>query len=210
MIILFADKNRLAVQRKESVTSGSVNACAARFVFSRSWHGMERVAVFKAGAVSRSVLLDEAGECTVPWEVLVKHGVQLQAGVYGTRGGEVVLPTVWANLGTILEGVPAGEDARPPTPELWRQELGRKGDALAYDGQELTLMAGNEPLSSVRLVSGGDIGDGGASDHRLLANRDAEGQHPIGAITGLERELSRRLSGDNALSVVDIIKIMEG
>ncbi|MDE6591105.1 MAG: hypothetical protein K2K53_12350, partial [Oscillospiraceae bacterium] len=185
MYVLYADKNRLVVQRREPVTSGSVNACVARFGFSPDWDGMERVAVFKAGAASRSVLLDESGECIVPWEVLVKHSVQLQAGVYGTRGGEVVLPTIWANLGTILEGVSAGEAARPPTPELWEQELAQKGDALGYTPSgKLGLYAGDRLLSSVPVAG---VGSDGMSDHRLLANRDAEGQHPIGAITGLER-----------------------
>ena len=44
-------------------------------------------------------------------------------GVYGTRGGEITLPTVWANLGIILEGASPGEAAGPPTPELWGQTL---------------------------------------------------------------------------------------
>lgn len=77
--------------------------------------------------------------------------------MYGTRGGEIVLPTVWANLGTILEGVPAdAEGARPPTPDLWEQELAKKGDALGYteDG-ELGLYSGDKLLSAVAVEGGG-------------------------------------------------------
>ena len=119
MFQLYANKTQLTVRAREPTTSGSVNAYCARFEFSPDWEDMERVAVFKAGKESRSVLLDDGGECTIPWEVLTSHGQQLTAGVYGTRDGDVVLPTVWASLGTILPGVASGEDAKPPTPGLW-------------------------------------------------------------------------------------------
>lgn len=155
MFELYAQKTHLTVRAREPVTSGSVNACAARFEFSPDWEGMERVAVFRAGAESRSVLLDSANACGVPWEVLVRPNVLLQAGVYGTREGAVVLPTVWADLGVILPGASPGEEAGPPAPDLWRQELARKGDALDYDGLSLTLKSGGRALSAVRLAGGG-------------------------------------------------------
>lgn len=59
------------------------------------------------------------------------------------------------------------------------------------------------------LETGGGGEAGGTSDHRELTNRDAAEQHPISSITHLEGELSRRLTEDSALSVVEIIKIME-
>lgn len=132
MIILQAEKNRLTMIQREQITSGSVNVYRARFEFSPDWDGLTRTAVFKAGAVSRSVLLDDTNECVIPWEVLEKYHpfTNLMAGVYGTKGGEIVLPTVWARLGQILEGVTTSENARPPTPELWRQELDQKQDKL--------------------------------------------------------------------------------
>lgn len=59
-------------------------------------------------------------------------------------------------------------------------------------------------------------GEGGVSDHRLLSNRDADGQHPISAITGLESQLqsikkdvSNAVTAEDELSILDIIKIME-
>lgn len=158
MFILYANKNQMAVRRREPVTSGSVNVCAARFEFSDDWAGLERVAVFKAGNESRSVVLDEANACQVPWEVLTVPGVPLRAGVYGTRGGEVVLPTIWAGLGTILQGVAPGEGAHPPTPDLWEQELAKKGDSLAYNGLKLSLVSGGKELSSVEIAGGGGEG----------------------------------------------------
>ena len=48
-----------------------------------------------------------------------------------------------------------GEDARPPTPDLWRQELDRKGDHLDYDGLRLRLLSGETVLSEVAITGGG-------------------------------------------------------
>lgn len=130
MFVLYADKNNLTVRRREPVTSGSVNVSYVQFEFSEDWEGMTRTAVFKAGEESRCVLLDESGVCAIPWEVLAAGGRRLTAGVCGTLDGDTVLPTVWANLGIILEGAKAGQEAQPPTPELWEQALAGKQDRL--------------------------------------------------------------------------------
>lgn len=191
MFEAYAEKSKLALRSREQLTSGSVNAYRIRFAFSSDWSGLERTAVFKAGpgGEAAGVLLDEANECAIPWEVLVRPGVQLLAGVYGTRGGDLVLPTIWVSLGTVLQGAAPGEDARPPTPELWEQTLAGKGDRLDYTGGgDLGLYAGDRLLSAVPVQGGGE---GGTRDHRLLSHRDAEGQHPIGAVEGLEEELRR-------------------
>lgn len=158
MFKLYANKNQLTVRQREPVTSGSVNVYRALFEFSADWEGLERMAVFRCGGRSAAILLDESGECAVPWEVLSKPGYLLEAGVYGTRGGETVLPTVWANLGMVLTGAGAPEGRVPPTPELWEQALDRKGDGLTYDGQYLSLTSGGKPLSTVTIAGGGEGG----------------------------------------------------
>ena len=190
MFELYAKKNQLQCCRQEPVTSGSVNVYEARFAFSEDWEGLEKTAVFRAGEKSVSVLLGDTGEAMIPWEVLTLPGKRLEAGVCGARGEEIVLPTVWADLGYIQAGAAPGEEARPPTPELWRQELAKKGDGLDLDGLRLRLMSGDKPLSEVELPPPGG-GESGTADHRYLSNRDAERQHPINAIDGLEEELRR-------------------
>ncbi len=158
MFILYADKNKLTVRQRESVTSGSVNVYPVRFGFSEDWDGLTRTAVFRGGGEVWSVLLDDTGECSIPWEVLQKPLTLLEAGVYGTRNGDTVLPTVWTSLGTVLPGAAPGEDAQPPTPELWQQELAGKGDHLSYDGLNLSLLSGDKPLSTVQVAGGGGEG----------------------------------------------------
>ena len=156
MFELYASRNYLTVRQSETVTSGSVNTVECRFTFSPHWEGLEKTAVFRAGERTAAVLLDESGRCTVPWEVLEKPGRTLSAGVYGRDPeGGLTLPTVWADLRTILEGASPGEMARPPTPDLWEQELAKKGDSLSYDGLNLTLLSGERPLSSVPVAGGG-------------------------------------------------------
>lgn len=155
MFILYANKNQLTVRKREPVTSGSVNIYAVRFEFSPDWQGLKRKTVFRGSGKTLTVLLDEGGECVIPWEVLTSPGQPLTAGVFGTRD-ETSLPTIWANLGTILEGVPVdGPGAKPPTPDLWQQELAGKGDTLAYDGLNLSLKAGEKTLSAVEVTGGG-------------------------------------------------------
>ena len=155
MFDLYADKALLEVREREPVTSGSVNACQVRFTFSGDWEGLSKTAVFRAGDQSRAVPLDNSGETAIPWEILKKPDCRLSAGVYGQRGEDMVLPTVWADLGPVLEGAAPGAEAQPPTPDLWRRELDRKGDNLDLSGQTLRLRSGEEVLSQVDLPAGG-------------------------------------------------------
>lgn len=168
MFVLYADKTQLTVRQKEPVASGSSNAYEVQFEFSPEWEELEKTAVFRAGCAGRSVVLT-GGSCAVPREVLREPGYFLMAGVCGGLGEDLIMPTVWANLGLIQEGAGREEDIPgPDTPP-----------------------------------------EGGMADHRELINRDTEDQHPIGAITGLDDELSKRVKEGDALSVEDIMNIME-
>nr|WP_325212332.1 hypothetical protein [uncultured Oscillibacter sp.] len=159
MFELYAKKNQLKAQRGEPVTSGSVNVYRVRFRFSEDWVGLRKIAVFRAGDETASVLLGEDLECAVPWEVLTTPGRRLEAGVYGTDTAEqVVLPAAWADLGYISSGAAPGEEAQPPTPELWEQALARKGDGLGYTEEgELGLYSGETLLSSLPVSGGGGL-----------------------------------------------------
>ena len=168
MFILYADKTRLRVREREAVTSGSVNVCPVRLELSEEWEGLEKTVIFRAGTESRAVLPDEAGECVIPWEVLAAANVRLFCGVYGTSGGHTVLPTIWADLGIILEGAtPAGGICpHPPTPELWEQELAKKQDKLA--GQPGQVVGFDENGNAVPQ----DGGKGGISPDMLATDEE--------------------------------------
>lgn len=138
MFEIQAHKNRLKVDSRETLTAGSVGVYPVHFSFSADWDGLTKVAVFRAGEKSVSMLLDDDGGCDIPWEVLTAEHAhsQLWVGVYGTRDGEIVLPTVWDTLGTIQEGAELGEDAREPTPGVVEQII-----AAAETAQEATTAA---------------------------------------------------------------------
>ena len=131
MFRLAANKVELAVLEREIVTSGSVNLYTVQFTFSGDWDGLEKTAVFRAGDEKKSVLLDETNQCSIPWEVLQNPRCALEAGVYGTKGGTLVLPTVWAALGMIVQGAAPGEAAQAPTPDVYDQLLKAASQAQA-------------------------------------------------------------------------------
>ena len=146
MFKLFAKKNVLEILQKELVTSGSVNVYPVQFVFDSEWNGLQRTAVFWAGNYRVSVLLDSTGMCTIPWEVMQTKGQYLYAGVYGTKDGEIVLPTMSANLGQIYQGTEPGESAQPPTPSVYEKILAEIGnlDNLATSEKDSLVSAINE------------------------------------------------------------------
>ena len=133
MFALYADKIKLTSYQQEQLTSGAVNVYSVRFAFSASWNGLTRTAVFKGGGKTVSVLLDETGVCKIPWEVLRTPGDHLEVGVYGTRGKDVVLPTVWTDLGKILPGTTPGENAKKPTPDIYQQIMAAAQEAVETD-----------------------------------------------------------------------------
>ena len=124
MIICHVSKAAITVAQSVLLTSGMVQAVQVRFCFSPEWEGLTRTAVFRAGQVSVSCLLDEENCCTVPWECLQTAGTHLMAGVYGTRAQEMVRPTVECSLGLICTGAqPAENTPQEPTPTLVQQLL---------------------------------------------------------------------------------------
>lgn len=128
MFRFYANKVILKIDEREVITSGSVNVYECQFQFNEDWDGLEKTAVFWAGEETISTLLDETGLCIIPWEVLQDARRTLYAGVYGTKNGDVVLPTIWASCGEIKEGVNPGTSTQPPTPSVYDQILGNIGD----------------------------------------------------------------------------------
>lgn len=129
MIILTASKSCLTASRRELLVEGAVNVNIVQFVFSSDWDGLTKTAVFQAGSDKYSVLLNESNEAPIPWEVLQNPRRTLYAGVYGTNGESLVLPTIWTSLGIIQEGANPGQDTQPPTPDVYSQILQVAKDA---------------------------------------------------------------------------------
>ena len=124
-------------QRPHIITSGMIGL-PLEFSFDASWDGLDRLTVFRAGEVSVTVKDPKV----VPWEVLVTPNVWLKVGVYGVNAeGTIVIPTVWASVRMIIEGVdPEGDPSVDPTLPVWQdllirvEELEESGGA-GIDGE---------------------------------------------------------------------------
>lgn len=130
MFVLTVMKNVLTLRERETLTSSSVNIYRVRFSFSADWDGLDKIAVFQTGEGSWSMLLNETNECIIPWEALKKPSLNLLCGVYGTREGNIVLPTIWSSLGQIICGATPGEDVQPPTPDIYQQMMAAVRNAV--------------------------------------------------------------------------------
>lgn len=183
MFILDASKSNLTVRQREMMASGSVNVNTIKFEFSPDWDGLTRTAVFRNDTENRSILLDDTNQCEIPREVLSSAGQRVYAGVYGTRGQETVLPTIWASLGVVLAGAAPDSGTYPPTPELWEQELAKKQDKL--HGEPGQLVGFDESGNAVAQDAGeamqgppgpqGVPGEDGKSAYQIAVENGFEG-----------------------------------
>lgn len=122
-ITTYLKVNKADAHCKDSVTLTSGMAGAKiKFEFSSEWDGLGKTAVFTAGTVTKYVVLDETNICTIPAECLATPRILIVCGVYGTDGDAVIIPTVWASLGVIVEGTSvSGEEPESITPTLYDQ-----------------------------------------------------------------------------------------
>ena len=129
MIVCQVAGAAIAVAQNELLTTGMVQAVPVRFRFSPQWAALDRTAVFTAGTVSVSCLLGEDNQCFIPWECLTRAGEYLHVGVYGTRGEEMVLPTVSCLLGPICTGTQPEENTPTEATPTLVQSLLTKAEA---------------------------------------------------------------------------------
>ena len=121
MFIVECQKNQARVRQTEPITSGSQNVYVVQFRLSEEWDPLVATAVFMASNRIVNVLLDEDRECMIPWEVMQYAGEQVMVGVFGTMNGNVILPTIWASMGNLQQGVTTGIYPTEPTPEIYLQ-----------------------------------------------------------------------------------------
>lgn len=136
---------RATVTAHEPVPAGIVGA-TVRLCYDEHWEGLRKTLVFR-GEVSRDVT--DAGETAViPAEVVAKPGASLLVGVYGTdREGELVIPTLWADVGRIRSAAdPSGDESTDPLLPVWAQILKQMGslEELTTEAKDSLVAAVNE------------------------------------------------------------------
>ena len=138
------------------------NAVLCRFSFSDDWAGLRKMLVFTNGIETRDAILS-GDECYIPQEVLTTPRVRVRVGVYGTDGENVILPTIWADLGRVHDAPdPSGDPAVDPTLPVWSQilaDIGSLSDLLTKDKESLV-----QAINEVVQNGGGGTGGGISSD----------------------------------------------
>ena len=115
-----------AVCAKPQLLTAGMAGAEIAFRFDDSWQGLNKCAVFTDDVVSRDVIVS-GDRCVVPHEVLTTAGRAIRVGVYGTNeAGDVVIPTVYAQVGVVRPGAdPSGDESYPPTPDIVTQLIRR-------------------------------------------------------------------------------------
>ena len=123
-----------------AITTGMVGY-PVEVSFDRSWDGLSKSALFRAGGICRMRAAIEDGT-TVPSEVLQMTGYMLQIGVFGVSAdGSVVIPTIWTDVDYIQEGTDDdAEVAADPELPVWVQVLAKLDAVIA---NKLNILPGN-------------------------------------------------------------------
>ena len=99
-----------SAEKESKITAGMVGV-TVRMQYADIWDGLHKTVVFRAGTVTKDVITDDE-VVTVPKEVAAAKDVYLQVGVYGVDAeGNLVIPTIWAGLGTVRDGADPSGDA---------------------------------------------------------------------------------------------------
>ncbi len=149
MFWFYVGPRKLEIKKTDLLVSDSLNVYPCQFQFSQDWNSLIKHAVFKAGDKAIEVLLDATNSCNIPWEVLLKHKLDLLVGCYGTKGEELILNTTWTNVGQIYEGTKdKGTTGENPTPDVTTQILSKIGNL-----EDLSTENKNDLVSSVNEVN---------------------------------------------------------
>ena len=135
--------------------------------------------------------------------------------------GELVAKSrVWKTWTEPAMG-PAGETP-PEAQQSWMDQVLESGAQAVRAAERAERSAVRQPYPSRETETwwvwdpdtetyrdSGQPSVGEVSDHSRLTGRDADNQHPIGAITQLSNELNSRLTVSSTITALDIIKMME-
>lgn len=160
---LVISKTRIYKGKEIHLTSGMVGQ-AIDVEFSEDWDGLNKVAVFTNGKITKDVI-NPTDSLTIPWEVLAEPGKTASVGFYGYSmvNGEKVLaiPTIYIDLGRIDKGAdPSGDPAAEPTPTV---------------AEQLQAELADHESRIEELEAGGGGGGGGTSTIAWLPTVDENG-----------------------------------
>lgn len=125
MIKIKVDGSVVSVQETQALYCGSQDVYTCSFTFDTGWERFSKSAVFRVNGKTVTILIDENGECVLPWELLVRSniGQEIEVGMYGVSADAEILTSVWDSLGAVREGSELGNDAREPSAGVYEQVM---------------------------------------------------------------------------------------
>ena len=148
---------------REPLTSGMVGQ-TIHFEYSHDFDGLAITAVFTDGKNTVNVA-NPGNECIIPHEVLTTVGATVKVGIYAVKGDELVIPTVYAIIGTVLKGANPNEGSSgSPTIPMWSQIQEIIGDL-----NDLETEAKNNLVAAINeAAQAGGSGDVSMTDDDIL------------------------------------------
>ena len=174
--------------QSEPLTSGMVGQ-TVEFEYSADFDGLTLTAVFTNGKTTVDVL-NPGNQCVIPHEVLDTVGALVKVGIYAVKGDELVIPTIYAHIGVVLNGAdPSGDVSIDPTLPVWAQIQGIIGDLT-----DLNTEAKNNLVAAINEAAQSGGGGGGSTvelDTTLTQSGKAADAKAVGdALAGKQNTIS--------------------
>ncbi len=147
------------------VVADSYNYLRASFEFSDDWEGVVKTAIFKNGANTFSVLLDENNECIVPHETLIEG--LLDVSVFGVIDNELITTDV-AQIRVLKSGYTEGQTPLPPTPSVYEQITAILNNLSGGETNKVLAKASDADYDFKYVAN---QGGGGTNDYNNLENQ---------------------------------------
>ncbi len=141
------------------ITAGLTGAAVDVVFTDPAWSGLIKNITFRGG--TEKTLLDIGETVRIPKETVAAPNVLLQVGVTGiSANGDVVIPTIWADLGTVNPAAPVDPehtgDDEPGIAPIWAQLEAMIGSLLnlATEDKSSAVAAINEIVGKIGDMDG--------------------------------------------------------
>lgn len=182
------------VDTKSIPRKGSKDYLVLQFLFSSDWKDLNKICYLQRGEVSQPIDVVD-GLVEVPEWFTQQDSFDVT--LFG-KSGDKEVPTNVVSLRLEKSNTLWEQDAPEPQPSWLAKVIdlnnhpsipGENGYWLIWDTDSGAYVESELPLPAG--------GSGGTSDHSKLINRDAAGQHPMSAVTGLVEALEgKQPTGD--------------
>ena len=191
MIKIKVDGSVVSVQETVALYCGSQDVYTCSFTFDTGWERFSKSAVFRVNGETITRLLDENGECVLPWELLVRSniGQDIEVGMYGVSADAEILTSVWDSIGLVREGSELGNDAREPSAGVYEQVMAnvQRVDEKVdnYNTEVQTQVQRAESAAAVALGSAESATESAVTAERSAATADSAKEAVLNAIDNL-------------------------